>query len=235
MIDESTKSKIRARIPSLLCVAVLSGILVAGLWPFERPPNGVTWLGTENGLGFSGYATAWSSGSFQTAGPSDEDSCSLDLWLQPGATNDSNTILAFSTPANPRQLSIHQYRSMLILNREIRSDPHRNATIGIDGVFRRIKPVFITIASGAQETAMYLDGVLARKFPRFRLESNCTGQLVIGTSPIVEDSWSGQLRGIAIYRQEITAAQARSHYETWTTQGRPELSWRRKRDCALSV
>src|ERR1039458_2779966 len=132
MINETTKDRVRARIQSLLCLAVLCGILIAGLWPFERPPNGVTWLGNQNGLRFSGDATVRSSGSFQTAGPSDENSCSLDLWLQPGATNDSNTILSFSTAANPRQLSIHQYRSSLIVNREIRSDPHRNATIGID-------------------------------------------------------------------------------------------------------
>jgi VanZ family protein len=224
MILDSRYKALRARIPSLLCFAVLCGILVAGLWPFERPPNEVTWLGNENGLRLGGFATLRSTGFFQTPGPPDDSSCSLDLWLQPGITNESNTILAFSTAANPRQLILHQYHSMLILTREIQSGPRRTATIGIDNAFRQIRPAFITIASGPRESAMYVDGVLARKFPGLQLASDCTGQLVVGTSPVVDDSWSGKLRGIAIYRQELTAAQALRHYETWTTQGSPDLS-----------
>jgi VanZ family protein len=37
------------------------------------------------------------------------------------------------------------------------------------------------------------------------------------------DGWPGQLRGLAIYETELTASQVAKHYETWTTQGAPEL------------
>lgn len=71
---------------------------------------------------------------------------------------------------------------------------------------------------------MYLDGVLKRTFPGFRFAPDCAGQLVIGTSPVMDESWAGELRGLAVYGQDLTAAQVFKHYETWSAEGRPELS-----------
>jgi VanZ family protein len=214
---------IRARIPGFVCVLVLCGILVLGLWPFHRRKNAVTWLGNENGLRFGRDATILSSGTFQI-GSQDEGSGSLEIWLQPGRTSDANTLLSFSPPENPLQFSLHQYRSSLILQRNIQSE-RRTATIGIEGVFRQITPVFITITSGAKGTAMYVDGALADRFRQFRLGKDFTGQLVVGTSPVARDSWQGELRGLAIYRYELTAAEVLHHYETWTKQGWPEITY----------
>ncbi len=224
MITESAKKKIGARLSGLLCLVVLGGILGAGLWPFRRPLNAITWLNGQNGLRLAGRSTLWSSGSFQTAGQPDDESRTLELWVQPGLARASSTILAFSSPENSGQLSASQYHSLFILQREIRGDQHRNATVGIEGVFRQAVPVFITVTSGPQVTAIYVDGGLNRKFPGTRLSKDFAGQLVIGTSLVNDVTWSGQLRGIAIYGQELTPAQVREHYETWTTQGRPELS-----------
>src|SRR5271168_4745682 len=131
MISESKAKKIRAGIPGLLCLLVLGGILAAGLWPFRGPLNGVTWLENENGLRLSGDATLWSSGSFQTTGQPDDESRSLELWVQPGLARASGTILAFSSTGNSGQLSAHQYHSLFILTREIQGGRHRTATIGI--------------------------------------------------------------------------------------------------------
>jgi VanZ family protein len=213
---------IRRRIPGLVCAAVLCGILVAGLVPFKRPRNAVTWLGNENGLRFGTYATILSSGAFPAA--QDESSCSLEIWLQPGAASATNTILAFSTPENPLQFVVHQYRSSLILKRQIQDEQYRTQTIGIDGVFRQIKAVFVTLTSGAQKTSMYVDGTLAKSFPEFRLGKDCMGELVVGTSPVGNDRWSGHLLGLAIYQAELTPAQILQHFGSWTTQGRPEIS-----------
>lgn len=205
---------------SLLCC-----ILALGLWPFHRPRNEVAWLRNENGLRFGRYGTILSSDTFQMAGSQDEASCSLEVWLQPGLSSDSSTtFLSFSTPEDPHQFSLRQYLSYLILNRENRGDhQHRTGVIGIGGVFDQNRLVFITITSGNQGTTMYVDSALARAFPGFRLDKDFTGDLVIGTSPVEPDGWSGKLRGLAIYRRELTAEQVLRHYETWTTQGAPKL------------
>jgi VanZ family protein len=224
MITESGMKRTRAKIPGLLCLLVLTGILVAGLWPFRRPLNAVTWLEGQNGLRLAGRATLWSSGSFQTTGQPSDESRSLELWVQPSLARASGTILAFSSPKNSGQLLAHQYHSLFILTREIQGDQHRNATIGIEGVFRQAMPVFITVTSGPQKTSIYVDGALNRTFAGTRLAKDFAGRLVIGTSLVDDVTWSGQLRGVAIYGQELAAAQALKHYQTWTTQGHPELS-----------
>jgi VanZ family protein len=204
-------------------MSVLCGILILGLWPFRRPRNEVSWLGVENGLRFGGYSTIISSATFQMDGSQEEASCSLEIWLQPELVNDSNTFVAFSTSENPLQFSLHQYFSNVILKREITGRHPQTEVIGIEGVFRQITPRFLTITSSAQGTEMYVDGALARAFPGFRLGKDFTGQLVIGTSPVRTDGWAGQLRGLAIYNQELTASQVARHYETWTMRGAPEL------------
>jgi hypothetical protein len=107
---------------------------------------------------------------FQAPAEQDQPSCSLEIWLQPGSTTAANTILAFSTPENHLLLSLHQYRAILILNRQISNDPNQAETIGIDGVFRQIKPMFITITSGPQKTSMYVEGTLVNLFRNFGLE-----------------------------------------------------------------
>lgn len=214
----------RTRIPRLVCALVLCGILVAGLTPFRRPRNAVTWLGNENGLRFARYGTVWSSGEFHTAGAQNGVSCSIEVWLQPGLADASSTILDFYTPESPLQFSVHQYRTVLILIRENQTDARRKQVIGIADVLRPVKPAFITITSGPQKTSIYIDGSLVKPFPLFRMGNDCRGQLVVGTSPVENDSWTGDLRGLAIYERELTSAEVLRHYVTWTTQGRPSVS-----------
>ena len=66
-----------------ICIAVLCGILVAGLWPFHSPRNEVTWLrGKWSSIRRPG--TIMSSGEFQPPVPP-ESSCSIEVWVQAGA------------------------------------------------------------------------------------------------------------------------------------------------------
>jgi hypothetical protein len=63
---------------------------------------------------------------------------------------------------------------------------------------------------------MYVDGILARSFPQARFGKDCAGELVIGTSPVGKSNWSGQLKGLALYQQELTPTEILQHYRTWT-------------------
>jgi VanZ family protein len=215
---------IRARIPGLICVLVLVGILAAGLAPFGRPRNAVTWLGNQNGVRLAKHGTIWSSGTFVAADAQRVPSCSLEIWLQPDSTIASGTLLAFSTPENPLQFVLQQYHALLILSRRTREEQDRTQTIGSEGVFQRIVPVFVTITSGPETTSMYVDGTLARSFPGIPIGKDCAGELVLGTSPTGKSGWAGKLKGLALYQQELTAAEVLRHYQSWTSQGRPELS-----------
>ena len=216
----SKRLMLRAKIHGLVCMLVLCGTLTLGLWPFHAPRNDVRWLRNENGLRFSGYGTLLSAVKFQIADSEDQAFSSLEIWIQPGLTNDASTLLAFSTAKKPLQFSLHQYRSGLILVREVQGN---ESVIGIDDVFDQTKLIFITITSGPVKTAMYFDGSLSRAFPGFRLGKDFSGQLVIGSSPVAVDGWLGKLKGLAIYHKELTAQEVARHFETWTKQGAPEL------------
>jgi VanZ family protein len=191
--------------------------------PFRGPRNGVTWLGNQNGVRLSGHSTLWSSGSFPVLNGGNGGSCSIEIWLQPGLPRDSSIILSFSTPDNPLQLTLHQYRSLLIVETRVPGGWHPASIIGTDGIFHQGTPVFVTISSGPQQTVMYVNGALARTFPGSRIGPDCNGRLVLGTSPIMDDSWRGQVRGLAVYGTELTADQVRQHFETWSTGGSPAI------------
>jgi VanZ family protein len=133
-------------------------------------------------------------------------------------------LLAFSTPENPVQFSLHQDLSDLIVKREVRGGQDRAETISIRDVFLHGRPVFVAIASGERGCSTYVNGRLASTFPKFRLSDDFTGQLEIGTSPVTNDTWQGVLKGLALYSRELTAAAVLRHYETWSHYGRPEIS-----------
>jgi hypothetical protein len=152
---------------------------------------------------------------------------SVEVWLQPRRIWDSSTFLAFCTPANPRQFLVRQSEVNLELQIGMIDGLHPANTgrIYVENVFRKPGPVFVTITSGIHGMAVYTDSVLARTASQFRLPAKeFTGRLVLGDSPGQTDSWSGQFLGLAIYRQELTAAQVLRHYETWTKTGQPDLS-----------
>lgn len=222
------ESTIQQRILGLLCVLVLAGILVAGLWPFHAPLNDVSWLKNANGVYFGRHhGTILSSGSFQESSAEDEGSCSLEVWLQPDRAYDTGTILSFYRADSGTQFSLHQFEANLVLQKgspEEHVEARGPGTAYVDEIFDRERPLLFAITSGAAETKIYVDSVLKRTAPEFRLSRrDCSGQLVLGTSPIVNDNWSGQLRGLAVYKQELTAAQVVQHLRIWTTKGRPDL------------
>ena len=216
-----------SRFLDLICLATLCVVLTLGLWPFHSPKNEVTWLENQNGLRFGTYGTVSSSGAFQIAGAESTAAGSVELWLQPRRIWDSCTLLSFYTPGNLSHFSLRQSLTDLELQSRIRDDPQstNSARLYVNNLFRRSGPVFVTITSGTHGTAVYANGVLARRAPRFQLPpQGFTGSLILGDSPGQPDNWSGQLLGLAIYRRELTAAQVLRHYETWTRLERPEIS-----------
>jgi hypothetical protein len=210
---------------AIICIAVLCITLSLGLWPFHAPRNEVAWLEHHNGLRFGKYGTIFSSTALQSKS-SDAAGGSFEIWLQPGLIWDSNTFLTLYSPKNPGQLSLKQSLTDLLLT-TYKDDQHRakTAKLYVPEVFRKPRPVFITITSGEQGTVIYLDGVPVKKAAQLRLSAKAfTGHLIVGDSPGQTDSWSGQLLGLAIFHRELTELQAFHNYMTWKQKGRPEIA-----------
>jgi VanZ family protein len=230
--------------PKLLGVAcglLLVGLLVAGLWPFHSPRNQVSWAAGGKGLHFGRHGIILSSGKFKAANAPAGAPCSLEIWFEPARTAGSGTLFAFYTPENPWQFSFRQSSTDLGLRRDLRTWGFRALSIRlyVADIFRRGKPVFVTVTAKGGQTSLYVDGALVRTAPtsvyvdealvrtapEFPLSSrDFDGELVIADLPRASDSWSGLLRGLAFYDQEISPAQVLHHYQTWIEKGRPDLS-----------
>jgi VanZ like protein/concanavalin A-like lectin/glucanase superfamily protein len=210
----------------VLCAVVLVGILSAGLWPFHAPKNQVSWLSNGNGLHFGEYGVILGPGASTFLGPKDEIPGSLEIWLQPDHSDIGGTILAFYNPENRIvAFSVHQSIDDLFLQRVfVHQQRPTKSKVYIGHVFRKNKPLFVTLTLSAQGTAVYLNGGLVRTFPRFGLSSaDLTGQLFAGNHPLVENGWQGQLRGLAIYNRALTETQVLQHYNAWTTNQNAEI------------
>ena len=216
--------------PKLLRVAcgfVLAGMLVAGLWPFHSPRNRVTWFAGGNGLHFGRHGVVLSSGKLNASIMPEDAPCSLEIWFVPDLTEGGGALFALYSLDKLRQFSLRQSIADLLLASELRKGRYRTQTTKLyfGDIFRRGKPLFVTVTAKRGRMSVYIDGTLAGSTPKFPLSSqDFNGKLVIGTLPRTDDSWSGLLRGLAFYDQELPSTQVLHHYDTWVEKGRPDVS-----------
>jgi hypothetical protein len=226
-IGQTNWEVISAKPLDIACGLFLAGLLVVGLWPFHSPKNQVTWFAGGNGLRFGRHGTILSSGKFKAANVPADAPCSFEIWFEPGLTSASGTLFAFYAPGNPRLFSLNQALSELALRSTIRDGLYRTLTtrLYVENIFHRGKPLFVTVTSKGGHTAVYIDGALVRTGPLFPLSSqDFNGELVIANLPRTDNSWTGVLRGLAFYDEEISPAQVFHHYKTWVEDGRPDIS-----------
>lgn len=203
----------------------LCGILVAGLWPFHSPKNRVRWSDSASGIRFSRHGTILSSGTLDWAS-STGPACSLEIWVEPAGTWNTGTVLAFYRPSTAQQFSVRQEYTDLVLQRDIR-EQHRQpklAEMYVRDAFRK-RQMFVTVVSNGQDTAVYIDGHLTTRSLGFGLSmDDLRGELILADSPWQNNSWPGELRGLAIYGSDLSAEQVARHFENWTQTGNPAIA-----------
>jgi hypothetical protein len=213
---------------SPICFLILSIILVAGLWPFHAPKNEVIWLSNRGGLLFGDYGSIVSAGAFKADRSRADSSSSLEIWLEPSRNESSGTIVAFyRSESRVVPFALRQSLGDLLLQSTSLDQSHHVSRMMfyVDDVFSQQEPVFFTISSGDSGTAVYADGTLVRKSSNFRLSNQTfTGQLIVGNAPATTDNWSGQLKGLAVYDHELTAAEVSQHYASWTKSKQTDLA-----------
>jgi VanZ family protein len=223
----------RAQFYGIPCAFLVLGVLVACLWPFHSPRNQVYWLEQGNGVRLSGYSTIVSGDAIVLSDPPAPKDWTLEVWLRPGKAYQFGTILAFYNALRPRGLSLHQWNRDLSVEKWPWVREHADVTQPADGtqefrladVFRGRPLVFLTLTSGPQGTKAYIDGNRVQVCWGFQLSGDdLSGQLVMANSPVNNDSWSGEVRGLALYTRELTDAQVLRHYATWTQTGRPQVT-----------
>ena len=209
-----------------ICLGIVGVSLAAGLWPFNPlPHNQVSWLGNRDGLLFGNRGVVLSSANFRWPPSVDTAPCALEIWLQPGTNSEHRgIILAFYQSRAPERLKLFRWHdSILILYKDDGRSRHQE--IDFEGALRPDTPLLITVTSSDRGTSVYMNGVLAQTSSRFALSRrDLAGQLVLGTSPVNDNGWAGQLRGLAIYEQELTPTEISRHVDAWSKGVTPETA-----------
>ncbi len=222
MYDKSQAAQDRNRL-GILCIVTILAVLAATLWPFNPfPRNRVRWLTKENGIDFKIPGLVIGRVPFLDALHNPQQSFAVELLLRPAAIQSLSTILNFYTPDNPQQFLVRQWTDGLLVSCDVvvANGKISRRKIDIDHAFEAGKLILVTIVSGPNGTVVYTDGQEEHHFPKYAIpQSALSGQIVVGNSAVNYEPWVGQLRGLAIYSNELTREQVFDNYKSWTGGG----------------
>jgi VanZ family protein len=218
-VDERLQAVREKRRLGVLCAIAIIALLIATLWPFNPfPPNRISWLPEANGIRFGGPGLVVSKAALKAEGPGPRKSCSLELLVRPASTKGAYIILSFYTANSTEQFLVEQWTDGLLVTHEIVDEQNKikRMKFDVDHAFQEGQLLLLTITSGPSGTIVYLNDRQAQVFSSFTMsQSALSGQIIMGTSPVDYQQWSGEVHGLAIYSKKLTAAQVSRHYATW--------------------
>jgi len=210
-----------------VCLLIWLGLLGFGLWPFNFfPRNRVEWIPNGNGLHFDRYGQVYSVSPAKFNGNSttqDNGSYSIEIWLDPWAKTypEVSAILLIDNPAPRPDFAIMQSGPDLLvrgqfLDKNNKSSIHK---LWMDDACRKGAPRFISFTSEPEGSALYLEGVLQKRYPLVLTSDGLSGRLLLGHPPTGHQSWTGDIFAVAIYDRALIAVEVSQHYQDWQ-QGR---------------
>lgn len=217
--NQSNAERSKNRLGIVCAVAVIA-VLASTLWPFNPfPSNRVRWLPQANGVVFDGGGLVISKEPLRAAATGDRQGCTLELLLRPAAVASLETILGFYATDNPRKFLVQQWTDSLLVRHDVvdaGGSLHRTE-FDVDHVFEVGRLLVLTIVSGSNGTVVYTNGQQVQAFHRVTISQNeLSGQMVLGTSPVDYQPWSGEVRGLAIHSSEMTPSEVFQHYQSWS-------------------
>ncbi len=216
----------RRTLPLIICIAICAGYLVVGLWPFQpRVRNNLGWQPGQDGTFFGWLSSVYTEGELdlgKVASPSvGIGTISIELYLQSEhrPAGKIGSILSLYDGELPANLVIAQWRSELLLRTLSWNAPGRRTyrEVSVSADLRRGVRRFIVMTSGSEGTSFYVDGVLAKSYPKSTMRPEALhGRLIIGDAPEGNSRWAGKLIGVAIFSRSLTAPEVTRHYRLWT-------------------
>ncbi len=202
-----------------LCVLVLVTTLSAGLWPFSfHAENTVTWNPDRAGLFFGDHGMVISKGPFSGTATDGAGGCSMEILLNPARASDAGTILSFYNPQASSWIQLRQSIDDLAFTRSLGpAYNHKNQrSMFVDHALQKGQWILVTLTSSGGVLSVYLNGVIRETAKNVDLRpGDFAGTLIVGTSPYGNSSWSGTVRGLALYDHALRSGEIARDYRAW--------------------
>jgi hypothetical protein len=190
-----------------ISATIVAGFLLLGWWPFEPfPPNNVTWLAEEPGLGFRPQGMAYDERALLefpggTAPAVFTIELSLEAALEP--YNNVYHILTIHNGQLPSPFVLCQWKSHLVIRVPDASKPRGFREAAVEALQTGTKRN-IAIVSSAAGTIIYVDGKARERYPHYLVPAAAVrGQLVLGNAASGKHSWSGKIFRLALYDRAL--------------------------------
>jgi hypothetical protein len=229
------KRQLRALSGGLILILWV-GLMIFGLWPFNFwPRNRVVWMRNPARVYFENFGEMYSAAPW-TPPSSATGSFTLELSLksEPGFSTLS-PILSWLGPSQNNFDVAQSYADLLIEGRfrDRRSGEIRPGHFYLDKALGNGRRRFLTITSGVEGLAIYLDGAPAQNHPEVSLAADSfSGELLLGHTPDGNQPWAGEVYGMAFYERTLSPAEVAAHYQEWT-EGRSREAVKGESDAAL--
>jgi VanZ family protein len=205
-------------------IVILFLILFFGLRPKDYNfLNCVTWITDQAGIHLKKYGIVYTNliiGKKETDF-SVSNNFSLEIALKPTKPSiDGFSFIVVHHDGNDgNQLLMAQWRSWIIfMNGDDYAHKRKTNRIAVDTALLPDGPLFITITSNTNGTKLYCNGKLLKENQTLKLTmpNGRKSRILVGNSLYGNNSWEGDIFGLAIYRETLNSKDIDLHFENWS-------------------
>jgi len=149
---------------------------------------------------------------------------SIEMAVTPASVRKSgfSPILVMHDGADRRQLAIWQYgASLIVMNGDDYDNGRRQPRVVGRNAFAPRQTRYLTVTSGDQGTRLYVDGILADAKGDWKLSIPVEGnplRLVLGHSVYGKHGWRGDMQGLAISGEALSAEVVKRRFDCWAAE-----------------
>lgn len=153
----------------------------------------------------------------------------IELWLKSDkqVADGSHSILMIYDINSCDRFIVEQYKSLLIVSyRNKKIETRKKREIGIDNIINKNEALFLTISLGPKGLKLYLDGILLGNYNCYVLNkqiNQALGKLVLGATPSGHNPWVGEIYGVGIYSDTLSAQHIHKNIDLWKNKKFTEL------------
>ena len=201
----------------MVLIALFIGLLPRG-W---STANDVRWLPDSRVIRFQNSGIAYVDDLRAVRLDGQRWPLTIEMAVTPASIQKSgfSPILVMHDGADRRQLAIWQYgASLIVMNGDDYDNGRRQPRVVGRNAFSPNQTRYLTITSGDQGTHLYVDGILADAKPDWKLSIPVEGnplRLVLGHSVYGKYGWRGDMQGLAITGEALSAEVVKRRFDRW--------------------